>query len=309
METSLHRDLKRLYGDQNDHFEVALGAHRIDVIADGRLVEIQLGSLAAIRDKVRTLVEEHRVVVVKPIVVQKTLVKRASKGGPVAQRRKSPKRGTILDLFDELVHFTQAFPHERLTLEVPLIDIEEWRYPGHGRRRRWRRDDYQVEDQKLIAVRETYGFETGADLMRLIRCPLPRRFHTGQLAEALGVPRWTAQGIAYCLRPVGSVCEVGKQGNTRLYQFAAVRKIAWRWPSRAIDPWHAGEYDHVPLDYTTRLAGSAVDMAWLVRARWGDAERRHGVLRRVLVVSLMSGPDRRTRVRRPILVPRPGRTA
>jgi len=64
------------------------------------------------------------------------LIKRVKEGGPVAYRRLSPKRGTIFDLFDELVHFSRVFPHERLTLEVPLIDIEEWRYPGHGRRRR-----------------------------------------------------------------------------------------------------------------------------------------------------------------------------
>ena len=226
METSLHRDLKRLYGDQDDQFEVVLGAHRIDVIAGGCLVEIQLGSLSAIRDKVRILVKSHRVLVVKPIIVQKTLVKRARKDGPVAQRRNSPKRGTILEVFDELIHFTRAFPHAQLTLEVPMIDIEEWRYPGHGRRRRWRRNDYQVEDQKLIAVHQTYRFQTAADLAQLITCTLPRKFHTGQLAESLQVPRWTAQRIAYCLRQMGAVSVVGKQGNTRLYRLARARKVA-----------------------------------------------------------------------------------
>jgi hypothetical protein len=226
METSLHRDLKTLYGGQDVQFEVALGAHRIDVVAGGRLVEIQLGSLAAIRDKVRILVEDHCVVVVKPIIAQKTLVKRLRKDGPVAQRRKSPKRGTILDLFEDLVHFTRAFPHEHLTLEVPLIDIEEWRYPGHGRRRRWRRDDYQVEDQKLIAVHETYRFQTAADLTGLITGTLPRQFHTGQLAASLGVPRGTAQRIAYCLRQTGAVCVVGKQGNAHLYRFTRATKAA-----------------------------------------------------------------------------------
>jgi len=65
------------------------------------------------------------------------LVKLAEKGGEVLGRRLSPKRGQIVDLFDELVHFTRAFPHRRLTLEVPLVEVEERRYPGHGRRRRW----------------------------------------------------------------------------------------------------------------------------------------------------------------------------
>ena len=226
METSLHRDLKARYAGNDAQFEVSLGGYRIDVASGDRLVEIQLGSLAAIRDKVRALLKGHTIVVVKPIVVRKTLVKRVQEDGPVASRRLSPKRGTILDLFDELIHFSRVFPHERLTLEVPLIDIEEWRYPGHGRRRRWRQDDYQVEDQKLVAVHQTHQFQTAADLARLVSCPLPRQFHTGQLAESLGVHRWLAQRIAYCLRQTGAVCEVGKQGNARLYEFAPARKVA-----------------------------------------------------------------------------------
>lgn len=224
METSLHRDLKTLYAGQDAQFEVSLGDYRIDVMSGGRLVEIQHGSLAAIRDKVRILLKDYPVVVVKPIVVQKLLVKRADKDGPVTSRRMSPKRGTLLDLFDDLIHFTRVFPHRRLTLEVPLVDIEEWRYPGHGRRRRWRFNDYQVEDQKLVAVHVTYRFQTAADLARLVERPVPQPFHTGHLAESLRVDRWSARRIAYCFRQTGAVYQVGKQGNSRLYEFADAKK-------------------------------------------------------------------------------------
>ena len=72
------------------------------------------------------------------------------KDGPVASRRLSPKRGTLLDLFHELVYFTRAFPHPNLTIEAVLVEIEEWRYPGHGRRRRWRKNDFVVADQRLV---------------------------------------------------------------------------------------------------------------------------------------------------------------
>jgi hypothetical protein len=226
METSLHRDLKTRYAGQDAQFEVALDGYRIDVMSGGHLVEVQHGSLAAIRDKVSTLLNDYPVVVVKPIVVQKLLVKRACKDGPVTGRRVSPKRGTLLDLFDELVHFTRVFPHRRLTLEVPLVDIEEWRYPGHGRRRRWRITDFLIEDQKLVAVHATYRFRTAADLARVVKRPMPQPFHTGHLAESLQVDRWTAQRIAYCFRQTGAVREVGKAGNTRLYKFAPVGKVA-----------------------------------------------------------------------------------
>lgn len=226
METSLHRDLKTLYADQDAQFEVSLDGYRIDVISDGRLVEIQHGALSAIRDKVKVLLKNHCVVVVKPIVARKVLVKRANKDGPVTSRRLSPKRGTFFDVFDDLIHFTRVFPHKRLTLEVPLVDIEEWRYPGHGRRRRWSRNDYEIEDQKLVAVHETYHLKTVADLVRLVERPMPQPFHTGHLAESLQVRRWVAQRIAYCFRQAGAVREVGKQGNARLYEFVTARKAS-----------------------------------------------------------------------------------
>jgi len=221
VETSLHRDLKIRYAPPGATFEVPLGRYRIDVVAGNRLVEIQHGSLSSIRDKVRDLLGSHRVLVVKPIIVRKLLVNQTAKGGRVTGRRMSPKRGTLLDVFDELIYFTRVFPHRRLALEVPLVEIEEWRYPGHGRRRRWGARDHQVEDRKLVAVQKTYRLQTASDLARLISCPLPRPFHTGHLAQALSIERWIAQRIAYCCRKIGTVRQVGKQGNARLYEFAA----------------------------------------------------------------------------------------
>ena len=128
-------------------------------------------------------------------------------------------------MFDELVHFTRVFPHRRLTLEVPLIEIEELRYPGHGRRRRWRVNDHQVEDQRLIEVVSVHAFRTAADLCRLLPPALPRPFHTGHLAEGLGVERWIAQRMAYCLREMGAVQSVGKLRGAWLYE-QPVKKAA-----------------------------------------------------------------------------------
>ena len=75
METSLHRQLKELYADDDSQTEVQLGDFRIDAIFQDQLVEIQHGSLAAIRDKIKKLLVSHRVMVVKPIILRKQLVK------------------------------------------------------------------------------------------------------------------------------------------------------------------------------------------------------------------------------------------
>lgn len=237
METSLHRDLKAYYAGRGARFEVPLGDYRIDVVVGRRLIEIQHGPLAAIRDKVRRLLEDHRLTVVKPIVARKRLVKLTAKDGEVTDQRLSPKRGKLLDLFDDLIHFSKVFPHRRLTLDVPLIEIEEWRYPGHGRRRRWRLADYQVADQKLMAVIEIHRFRTGPDLARLLPRGLPRPFDTADLAGELDVPRWVAQRVAYCLRHAGTVRRVGKSGNAWQYEWtAAARRRLGRREALFVEP-------------------------------------------------------------------------
>lgn len=218
METSLHRQLKERYATDGAAIEQRVGSYRIDVIRGKQLIEIQHSSLTAIRDKIAALLKRHEVLVVKPIVVTKHLVKRKREGGEVISRRRSPKTRTLLDVFEELVHFTRVFPHRRLTLEVLLIEIEEWRYPGHGRRRRWRENDHLVEDQHLLTVYETHRFHTAADLRRLLPATLPQPFHSGQLAAALGIERWMAQRMAYCLRETKAVRQVGKLGGAWLYK-------------------------------------------------------------------------------------------
>ncbi len=221
METSLHRQLKEVYADQGARLEVPLGNYRIDVMCDGELIEIQHGSLAAIRDKVRGLLQDHRVLVVKPIVHRKHIVKQDAKGGRVMSRRLSPKRGRGIDVFDEMIYFIRVFPHPNLTVEAPLVDVEEWRYPGHGRRRRRRSTDHVVEDRKLTGVHRILRFHDAADLLRLIPRELPSPFHTGHLAVGLNAPRWLARRIAYCLRETGAVSTAGKQGNAWLYRRCA----------------------------------------------------------------------------------------
>ncbi len=221
METSLHRKLKDVYSNNSSQVEAPLGRYRIDVVSDGELIEIQHGSFLAIREKVRDLLRDHRVLVVKPIVVRKRLVKQDAKGGRVISRRLSPKRGRDIDLFHELIYFTRVFPHRNLCIETPMVEVEEWRYPGHGRRRRRRSTDHVVEDQMLVALHRVVRFRTAGDLMQIIPDDLPCPFHSAHLAESLNIQRWVAQRIAYCLRKTGAAEQVGKQGNAWLYQRCA----------------------------------------------------------------------------------------
>jgi hypothetical protein len=226
METTLHRQLKELYADDPQQREVAVDGYRIDAVRGNELVEVQSASLSAIRDKIRVLLEDYRVLVVKPLAASKLLVKRKRKGGRVASSRRSPRRETVYDLFDELVHFVGVFPHPDLTLHVLLTEQEEHRLPR--KKRRWRSKDYRVEDRLLLGVVEQHEFRTAADLLSLLPDTVPEAFTTADIAREADIPRWLAQKMAYCLRKTEAVHVVGKSGNAMLYgiEQVAAKKAA-----------------------------------------------------------------------------------
>ncbi len=226
METSLHRQLKLNYAASAAQTEVTVHGFRIDAIGcRGELIEIQHASLGALRDKTRCLLSEQskRVRIVKPIVARKTLITLDKPGGNVIRKRLSPKRGDVLDIFLDLVHFGTVFPHPKLTLEVVLIEAEELRIDRlQPKRRRSKR--YKTLEQSLVGVENRFEFVKFSDLLALLPiAALPQPFDTAELAAAMSKPRWFAQKVAYCLRQAGAATLVGKRGNSQLYATKKVR--------------------------------------------------------------------------------------
>lgn len=228
METSLHQCMKRMYADDESQIEQKVGRFIIDAIRGDELVEVQFSSLSSINRKIQSLLKQHKVRVVKPLVIRKQLVRCAGKGSQeIVSQRRSPKRGQLLDIFDELIYFTHVFPHRNLVLEVPLIHVEEWSYrtPPSKKRRRRRPKKYTVQDQRLVEVLETHEFRTSRDLIKLLpKSKLPQTFDTAQLAEALETKRWIAQKVAYCLRHMKAIKDVGKKGNAILYRLPSKKR-------------------------------------------------------------------------------------
>ena len=222
MATQLHNQLKLHYvADENRH-EVDLDGYRIDAIDDqDRLIEIQCASLLAIRDKIRRLTRKHQVVVVKPLAARKKLLKKARRNGKVVSSRYSPARQTLPYVFLELVHFTKAFPHRNLQLDVLLTEQEEIRVPA--KRKTWRRK-HSVQDRALVEVRQTYSLRTVADLWDALEVDVPEVFTTADLAKGGNMPRWLAQKGAYCFREMGHIEVCGKQGNAIEYRLKKKRR-------------------------------------------------------------------------------------
>lgn len=233
METTLHRQLKDLFREPNSPIEVKLGRFRIDVVNGDRLVEIQRSGLASIRSKIKKLLSEGFCIdVVKPLVARKQLVKLSRYNGVEVDRRWSPLRGTVLDVFDELMYFTEVFPHPNLKLITPLVTIEEVRFPGHGRRRRRRDGDFVVKDRHILELHETYSFSAVTDLFQVLPRNLPTEFDTRELAAGMSVPRDQAQKVAYVMRKIGGMVQIGKRGNAILCRLVTTKEAATELASK-----------------------------------------------------------------------------
>jgi hypothetical protein len=222
MERTLHRQLKLLYADDSSQTEVRVGDYRIDAIAGDDLIEIQCASLSAIRPKCRELVKTHRLRVVKPLVMRTRIRKLTRRGGTQTMRRMSPKQGSIQDLFAELVYFTDLIPHPNLTIEVPLIHVQQTRVPRTSRRRRWWGSDFEVIDVELESIEKTLEIYDAADLWSMMSIdPLQGDFNTSDLAKATGASRHAAQQMAYVLRETGAVQTISRKRTGMVYRAVA----------------------------------------------------------------------------------------
>ncbi|MEO1526425.1 MAG: hypothetical protein AAFX06_13390 [Planctomycetota bacterium] len=219
VETSLHQHLKLHYAGDEAGTEVRLGAYRIDVVRDDELIEIQCASLSAIRPKIKALLKRHTVRVVKPVVVRTRIAKKKTAKGEIVSRRMSPKRGDVLDLFDDMIYFTRVFPHENLVIEVALVHVEQIRVPRRGRRR-WRQREYKVQDVGLEKLESTIELRSPSDLLGLIDLKCDTDFNTSDIAAATGKPLWFAQKIAYVLKHTAAIEAVGRKRSGILYRAA-----------------------------------------------------------------------------------------
>ncbi|MBM4077388.1 MAG: hypothetical protein FJ267_17305 [Planctomycetes bacterium] len=224
MESTLHRQLKSLYGGASGEQEVRVDGYWIDAVADGRLIEIQRASLSAIRDKISTLLQSHSVTIVKPLAFRTFIVRRNRSGELPVSERYSPTKRSMFHLFEELVHFGNVFPHARLKLEVLLVEQEEHRIACP--RRRFNGPDYKVEDRILRKVLETQSFQTAKDLLNLLPKGVPARFTTADVAGEAGIPRWLAQKMIYCLKRANSIERMGNAGNSIIYSKKRLRRWA-----------------------------------------------------------------------------------
>jgi hypothetical protein len=218
-EGPLHASVKDLLARPGDRAEVPLDGFVIDLVRrDGELVEIQTGSFSPLGPKLDALLDAHRMRIVHPVAAERRVV-RVDEAGEVLSARRSPVRGSALDVFDRLVAFPSLLGHPNLVVEVLLCREDHVRgaVPGRSRSGRRRRDPGQ---RRLVEVVGSVELRDARDAAALLPADLGDAFTTRDLADALRCGTVLAQRVVYCLRAVGVLDVAGRRGRAPLHRFS-----------------------------------------------------------------------------------------
>jgi hypothetical protein len=214
-ESSLHAVLKQIYSNDGDIIEAEVGNFVVDVFDGTRIIEIQTSSFSSIKKKLSKLISKYEVKLVYPLANEKWIIHESIDGSKILSRRKSPKRMSYLNVFEELVSMPRLVAHSNFSLEVILVKEEEVRRKdGKGS---WRRRGWSIIDHRLLKIVSKRVFKNPSDFVYFIPQALIEPFTTSDFAESVGCSRRIAQKAMYCMRKMGYLSVVGKKGKAFLH--------------------------------------------------------------------------------------------
>lgn len=209
-EHSLHLAVKAAISLPGDQFEAKQGNYIIDILRGNMAIEVQTKNFSALKEKLQTLTEKQPVRLVYPLPERK-IITYITKNSQVIEKRKSPKKGVLTDVFRELVMIPSLLGKENFSLEILFIDEEEIRCAdGKGS---WRRKGVSIKERKLLKINSRLLFQ-GEDFLKLLPTELNSVFTNAELAKQAKMPVRTARQITYCLRKSGLIQVCGKKGNS-----------------------------------------------------------------------------------------------
>ncbi len=215
-ESSLHFQIKEWYFQEGDRVEAKVDNFVIDILRKDLLIEIQTTNFSAIKFKLSRLLNGHKVRLVYPIAKVKWIVRKSIITRETYGRRRSPRKGRLTDLFNELIRIPSLFLKDNLSIEVLMVEMEEiWCNDGRGN---WRRKGASIEDRRLLRVLERRIFENKAALLKMLPEDLTDPFSNMDLSKILAIPIGHSRKMTYALRKMGAITCAGKNRNQLLFE-------------------------------------------------------------------------------------------
>lgn len=220
-ETGVHNALKYYFVPYTDSHEVKIGGYIADAVGEDGIFEIQTASFTKLKKKLEAFLMCTRVTLVYPIAVSKRIVRYNGETGEVLSRRKSPKKGTQFNCFNELYAIRDMLLNERLTVCLVLYEAEEYRDVTLERRNTWRRGARMTERIPVELIDEIW-LQSPLDYERFIPDGLAAEFTAAEFATAAKIKAPTARKALPVLCSLGLCERFAKSGNSYLYRMMSI---------------------------------------------------------------------------------------
>lgn len=215
-EKSIHSVIKDYICSDKSKQEVKVDNFIADIKIDNKIYEIQTQNFKKLINKIdHYLNKDIEVIIVYPLVKTKYINWIDKNTGDIVERRKTPHKGVIQDIFKELYWIIDYIGNKGFSLWIVEINAEEYKYlDGYGancKRRATKIDKVPTEVLNIIKI------QTIEDLNKFIPKTLPEKFNSKDfLKHTKANKKWLGSGLKL-LREKGIITVVGKQGNSYIY--------------------------------------------------------------------------------------------
>lgn len=215
-EKTVHAVLKNYYSKDVHQQEQKVSSFVADILIDSSIIEIQTRNFNNLRRKLDVFLPDYDVTIVYPIAHIKWLRWIDEVTGEVQPKRKSPKKGSIYQIFPELYRIKNYLTHPNLHICITLLDIEEYRllngWSKDKKRGSQRNDGIPIHLVDEIEIRTTH------DYYKFLPDTLPKVFTVKDYKNITKLSTHNAGIALNILKYLNVITHIGKKGNAYLYK-------------------------------------------------------------------------------------------
>ena len=214
-EKTVHAAVKHYMEPNEDYHEVPLEGFVADIFREDAVTEIQTAHFNVLRRKLDKFLPLYPVTIVYPIPAVKWVIWVDPGSGAEVSRRKSPKKGSPYQAFNELYKIKSYLGDPNLRILFLFIDMEETRLlDGWSRDKKRGATKYDRIPLELV---DEMLFERVEDYRMMIP-PELSGFTTREYAKSTKIPLSHAQTALNIFYYLNVVERIGKKGNSYLYE-------------------------------------------------------------------------------------------
>lgn len=214
-EKTLHAVMKKYTEPDESKHEIKIGKFVADIADGTEITEIQTRSFNALRKKLEFFMLDHKVTLVHPVAHIKWLSWVDGESGKITERRKSPKKASINDVYYELYKIKNLLTHPNLKIKIVYLELTEYRnLDGWSTDKKKGSSRYDRIPEKII---ETFEISGKDDYISVLPEGLPKEFSAKDFAKCAHINAKRTGYAINVLKHVGAIKPAGNRGRAVLY--------------------------------------------------------------------------------------------